>query len=179
MFAYTLDSEIGLLLLQESMDTRLCQLVNENREYLAKWLPWVPNSQTPQHYQAYIKQSLTQYANGQAVECAIEYQGIIVGVCGFKRIDRHLGVAELAYWLGEAYQGNGVMTRACLFMLKYAFNELGMQKVQLSAAIDNKPSRKIANRLGMELEGVIRRQERVGDQVLDHAVYGIMKEDLR
>jgi ribosomal-protein-serine acetyltransferase len=48
--------------------------------------------------------------------------------------------------------------------------------VQLAAAVGNKPSRQIAKRLGMELEGVIRRQEKVGDQVLDHAVYGILKE---
>lgn len=176
MFAYTLDNEIRLLLLHESMDKRLCQLVNENRDYLTKWLPWVPNSQTPQHYQAYIKQSLTQYANGQAMVCAIEYQGAIVGVGGFNSIDRHLSVAALGYWLGEAYQGNGVMTRVCQFLLDYAFDELQLSKVQLAAAVGNKPSRQIAKRLGMELEGVIRRQEKVGDQVLDHAVYGILKE---
>jgi len=179
MFAYTIDSEIRLLLLHESMATRLCQLVNENREYLAQWLPWVPNSQTAQHYQAYIKQSLTQYANGQAMVCAIEYQGVIVGVGGFNSIDRQLSVATLGYWLGEAYQGNGVMTRVCQFLLDYALHQLGMSKVQLAAAVGNKPSRYIAKRLGMELEGVIRRQEKVGERVLDHAVYGILKEDLR
>lgn len=116
MFAYTLDNEIRLLLLHQSMDKRLCQLVNENREYLTKWWPWVPNSQTPQHYQAYIKQSLTQYANGQAMVCAIEYQGVIVGAGDFNSIDRHLSVATLGYWLGEAYQGNGVMTWVCQFL---------------------------------------------------------------
>ena len=179
MFAYTLDNEIRLLLLHDSMAERLCDLVNENRAYLSHWLPWVPNSQSPSHYQAYIKHTLTQYANGEAMVCAMEYQGDIVGVCGFNRIDRQLGVTELGYWIGEAYQGNGVVTRACEFLTTYTFTELGLYKVQLSAAVDNKPSRRVAKRLGMELEGVSRRQEKVGEQVLDHAVYGILKEDQR
>jgi len=53
--------------------------------------------------------------------------------------------------------------------------ELEMDKVQLSAAVENIPSRSVAERAGMTLEGVITNQEKVGDRILDHAIYGIHK----
>ncbi|NRB70176.1 MAG: GNAT family N-acetyltransferase, partial [Vibrio sp.] len=50
-------------------------------------------------------------------------------------------------------------------------------KVQLSAAKDNLPSRRVAERVGMTLEGIITNEEKIGDRILDHAIYGIHRQN--
>ena len=68
------------------------------------------------------------------------------------------------------------MTRSCRYLIDFAFTELKIEKVQLRAAEDNKPSRAVAERLGFKLEGIISNCERVGDRILNLAIYGIHNE---
>jgi len=51
-----------------------------------------------------------------------------------------------------------------------------MQKVQISVAVDNQPSRKVCERLGFSLEGVITRSENLNGRVVDHAIYGLSRK---
>ena len=48
-----------------------------------------------------------------------------------------------------------------------------MEKVQIAAADGNAKSRAVCERLGMKLEGIITNRERIGDRILNHAIYGI------
>ncbi len=174
---YRLEEDLYLLPLTPSMAEELCQLVGQNRAYLSRWLPWVPHSQQAAHFLAFIDQTISEREAQKSLVLALQWRGDLVGVAGFNKLDWQLGVAELGYWLAADKQGNGLMSKACNWLVSHAFNDLHMAKVQLSAAVDNKPSRRIAKRLGMVLEGVIRRRERVADSVLDHAVYGLLREE--
>jgi ribosomal-protein-serine acetyltransferase len=58
----------------------------------------------------------------------------------------------------------------------YAFSHLNMNKVEISAAVDNAASRAVCERLGMGLEGVITNAEKVGDRIFTHAIYGLHKK---
>ena len=81
---------------------------------------------------------------------------------------------KIGYWLSKHHQGNGIVTRVVKHLIDFAFNELNMEKVQLSAAVENRASRRsVAERSGMTLEGVITNQEKIGERILDHAIYGI------
>lgn len=48
-----------------------------------------------------------------------------------------------------------------------------MEKIQISAATGNQPSRNVCERLGFVLEGIITRAENLNGRVVDHAVYGL------
>ena len=77
----------------------------------------------------------------------------MVGVIGYNQIDRALAKVSIGYWLAERWQGNGIITRACQALIHHAFEEMGMEKVEISAATDNEPSRAVCERLGMQQEG--------------------------
>ena len=79
--------------------------------------------------------------------------------------------------LAERWQGHGIITRACQALIHHAFEEMGMEKVEISAAQENDASRAVCERLGMVQEGVIRRAERLADRVVDHVNYGLLRED--
>lgn len=175
IFKNQVDAEIKLCLLHESFAARYVELIENDVEYIGQWMQWPYICNTEDAFKDFIKSSLHKYVDGKSMNFAIEYKGEIVGNCGFNSINQTIKSAEIGYWLGKDYQGNGIMTRACQFLINYAFTELGMTKVQISAAKENSASRAVCERLGLTLEGIITQKEKIQERILDHAVYGILK----
>ncbi|WP_368163610.1 GNAT family N-acetyltransferase [Aeromonas sp. R6-2] len=179
MFTWTLDEELSLLFLQPGMATELFALCHDNRDYLSQWLPWPPFIQKPEDTSLFIRRAIEGFARGETMSCAIEYQGELVGIVAYNRLDHQLGVATIGYWLAERWQGNGIITRACQALIHHAFDELGMEKVEIRAAVDNTASRAVCERLGFTLEGVSRRAEKLPHGIVDHACYGLLRSEWR
>jgi ribosomal-protein-serine acetyltransferase len=173
MFSWQVDEDIRLNLVNEKFAFRYAALCSADHEYLAEWLEWPRHCSRKEDFLAFIRTSLHQYADGKGLTCAMEYKGEIVGNIAFNKIDHTLKKVEIGYWLASAYRGNGIVTRSCRYLIDYAFSELQMQKVQIAAAAENRDSRAVCERLGMTLEGVLTNQEKVGDRILDHAIYGL------
>lgn len=173
LFKHMVDSEIQLVFLHESLAEDIFKLVDSDRTYLSKWLPWVNSTKSSDDTKQFIKDSISKYAKGTMMACAIEYQQNIVGLISYNLIDRSLQKVEIGYWLSSRYQGNGIITRSCKFLIDNAFEKLQVEKVQIRVAKDNMPSRKVCERLGLVLEGIISNSEKVNDQIYDHAVYSI------
>ena len=173
MFKLIVDDEINLYLVNEAFTGRYVELAEENKEYLSEWLAWPRFCTTQDDFSEFVKNSLHKYADGRAMICVIEYHGEIVGNAGFNTINQNLKKVEIGYWIGKRYQGNGIITRVCRYLIDYAFTNLDMEKVQIAAAEGNGPSRAVCERLGLKLEGILTNQEKVGDKILNHAIYGI------
>lgn len=179
MFSWQLDEELSLLFLQPDMATELFALCHDNLDYLSQWLPWPPLIQRVEDTALFIRHAIEGFARGESMSCAIEFQGELVGLISYNKIDRQLGVASIGYWLAERWQGQGIITRACQALIHHAFEELAMEKVAISAAVDNGPSRAVCERLGFTLEGIIRRAEKLPQGVVDHASYGLLRCEWR
>ncbi|WGV98497.1 GNAT family protein [Vibrio sp. YMD68] len=175
MFTYSIDNDVQIALVQESFAPYYAELVQEQTEYLSQWLAWPPYCQSEQDFRIFIQRSLHDYAEGKSMTCAILYKQNIVGNCSFNNINHELRKVEVGYWLSQHEQGNGIVTRVVKQLISMAFNELQMDKVELSAAVDNSASRAVAKRAGMTLEGILSHQEKIGSRVLDHAIYAIHK----
>jgi ribosomal-protein-serine acetyltransferase len=177
MFSWQLDDELALLFLQPDMASELFALCQNNREYLTQWLVWPTLIRQPADYVAFIRHAIEQFARGEGLTTAIEYQGELVGMISYNQIDRILGNVTIGYWLAERWQGNGIVTRACQALIHHAFAEMGMEKVDIRVATDNESSRAVCERLGMTQEGVIRHAERLGDRVVDLVHYGLLRDE--
>lgn len=177
MFKLGVDDEINLYLVNVAFTDRYVELAAENYEYLSQWLEWPKHCKTLDGFNSFVKGSLHKYADGESMNCAIEFRGEIVGNAGFNTINRELKMVEIGYWIGKQYQGNGIVTRVCAYLIAYAFNKLDMDKVQIAVAEDNSPSRAVCERLGLQLEGIITNREKVGERVLNHAIYGIHRTE--
>ncbi|WP_456413087.1 GNAT family N-acetyltransferase [Thiolapillus sp.] len=175
MFRLIVDAEINLVFPEDALAPILFDLIDSNREYLGEWFPWIPDTRSVADMSRFIKSSISGFADGKQFVCGIEYQGNIVGVVSYYKIDRELKKANMGYWLAESAQGKGVMTRCCKYLLHYAFDRLDMEKVEIIAASVNQRSRKLCERLGMTLEGVITNAEKLPQGIVDHAVYGLHK----
>ena len=175
MFRIRVDEQIELALIGHQHAQPLYEIIDQNREFLERWLPWVDNTKAVSDTEAFIRSSLHDYADGKSMTCVIEYNQVAVGVISYNSINHNLAKVEVGYWLAAKYNGKGIVTRCCQFLIHYAFESLAMQKVQIAAAEENIASRAVIERLGFTLEGIVSRAESINGRVVDHAVYGLSK----
>jgi len=101
----------------------------------------------------------------------------LAGVISYSAIDWQNRTTELGYWLGEEYQGKGLVTAACRALVEHAFLELGLNRVVISCATENKKSCAIPERLGFRREGVQRQAVWLYDRFVDHVTYAALASD--
>ncbi len=179
MFTTRIDNELQLALIEESFAAAYANIVSTQQEYLLQWLAWPEFCNTEQDFRLFAQRSLHDYADGKSLLCAIWFRDRLVGNAGFNCINHDLQQVEIGYWLSKEEQGQGIMTRVVDKLCEIAFRQMGMQKVQLRAAVKNYPSRAVAERLGMTLEGIITRSEKIQGRILDHAVYALSVKDFK
>jgi ribosomal-protein-serine acetyltransferase len=176
MFESKLTDDLQLHLVNDSCVPDYVRLAKENFDYLAKWLEWPRFCVSNEDFSKFIIDSIDSYKAGKSMNCAIRYKGALAGVAGFNKIDRKLCRVEIGYWIGAGFQGNGIATEICRFLTSYAFETLQLDVVKISVAEENVRSRAVCERLGMKLEGIISNEERIGDNVLNHAVYSVRRK---
>lgn len=174
MFTYQVDRDLELRLLETANAEELFQLNQDNREYLRRWLPWLDGVKEVADTRNFITMSKKQYGDNLGIQAGIWNQGRLTGVIGHYNLNWAHRSVNLGYWLGEKYQGQGVMTRACRAMIEYSFKDLGLHRVEIRCSQENFKSRAIPERLGFTREGVIRQAEWLYDHFEDDVVYGLL-----
>ncbi len=155
----------------------LYAVTDANRDHLRPWMPWIGAVLSPGDTREFIRSTVDQRQRNDGYQCAIRIDGAIAGIVGHHRIDWPNRLTSIGYWLAVDHQGKGVMTRACGALIDFAFTELSLNRVEISAATTNRRSRAVIERLGFVEEGLRRQAEWVRGQFLDLKCYGILKEE--
>lgn len=166
----------GLRLLRESDAPELHALVEANRAYLAKWMPW-PAEQDLVGTERFILDADAQYKANDGFQAALAPDGPIIGVAGFHAIDWTNRHTSIGYWLAEDQQRRGIMTAAVRALLDHAFDEWNLHRIEIHCAPANRRSRAIPERLGFREEAKLRETELVGGRCLDSVVYGLLTDE--
>ncbi|WP_446042132.1 GNAT family N-acetyltransferase [Streptomyces sp. SID1121] len=103
---------------------------------------------------------LTSYAEKQAADggriLGIWLDSTLVGGVLFPAFDAEAGTCEVGCWLEPAGTGRGLVTRAARTIIDWAVRERGIHRVEWLVSSENGPSIRVAQRLGMTREGVLR-----------------------
>jgi len=102
----------------------------------------------------------------------------LVGVAGFV-FDGRSNRAELGYWLGKDYWGQGVCTEAVVALLDFAFGQMGLHRVTAECLVGNPRSVAVLNKTGFSKEGCFRQHFRKEADLdyQDVLTFGLLKED--
>ena len=155
---------------------KIFNTLNDEREYMREWLPFVDATKEMEDTGNYVNYVL---GTGEQ-QFTIYYKEKFVGLAGFKDVDKDNRKTEIGYWLSQHAQGKGIMIQSIQRLIEYAFEEMNMNRVQIKVAIENKKSRKIPERLGFRVEGIERDGESLVDnQYTDIAVYSLLKREFK
>jgi RimJ/RimL family protein N-acetyltransferase len=93
------------------------------------------------------------------------------------RIEADHGRAELGYWIGVPYWGNGYATEASRTLVKYGFETLGLHRIFASHVVKNSASARVLRKIGMRHEGCQRGHILKWGEFLDLEIYGMLASD--
>jgi [ribosomal protein S5]-alanine N-acetyltransferase len=90
---------------------------------------------------------------GQLANWAVTVDSIVVGRVGLKSIDLEQGIAEITYWILAEHRRRGYAKSAVEVATCWAFNDLGLHRIELTHSTQNLPSCRVAEASGYLLEG--------------------------
>lgn len=134
----------------------------------------IPHPYTEQEARAF----LARCEGDDEVRLAITLRkdGSLCGGIGLRLAPEHHH-AELGYWLGVPYWGQGYATEAARELLRHGFENLGLHRIFASHFKHNPASGRILVKLGMRYEGSQREHLRKWDQFVDSEIYGILRRE--
>jgi ribosomal-protein-alanine N-acetyltransferase len=87
----------------------------------------------------------------EGVVLAVDRAGALIGCVGYRADDR--GGAELGYWFGKPYWGNGYATEAASALITYAFEQGRLGYLTIGHFADNPASARVIAKLGFKQNG--------------------------
>ncbi|OJV32510.1 MAG: GNAT family N-acetyltransferase [Bacteroidia bacterium 43-41] len=172
------DTEIELKQLEISDATDVFKTINNQRDYLGKWLPFVASTQEMADTEKYIDSVVNAADDRFEYVFTIRKCNEFVGLIGFKDTDKQNKKTEIGYWLSEKYQKQGIVTKSVERLCDFAFNRQGINRIQIKCAVENMSSKNIPKKLGFKFEGIERQGELLtGDFYTDLEIYSKLKSD--
>jgi len=152
-----------------------------SREFLTPWESTWPDDAL--HFSAF-RRRLRQYAadrdRGSGYYFLIRRAADDVLLGGINLTHVRRGIAQsgtLGYWIGAPFARQGYMTEAMKAVLAFAFEDLGLNRVEAACLPDNAASRALLARCGFQQEGRARKYLRINGVWQDHLTFGILRED--
>jgi RimJ/RimL family protein N-acetyltransferase len=99
---------------------------------------------------------VADFEAGRAVGWELVFEGDAIGYAALHHIDRRNLCAQLAYELDIEHRGKGLMTEALRFLIEHAFRDLGLHRLEAHVDPENDRSLRLAERLGLVREAVLR-----------------------
>lgn len=174
----TVNKNIRLEALKPSMAKEIFETIQKNRNYLKVWLPFIELTQTISDTDEFIQSVLDQPSDKKDEIFGIWFNNNFVGLVGFKDTDWANQKTELGYWLSEEMQGKGIITKCVEKLIRYAFQKLRINRIQIKTAVGNSKSSAIPKRLGFHFEGIERAGEKHNRTFMDVETYSLLKADL-
>ena len=177
---------VMLRLLHEGDAEDLYSVINANRDFLSQHLPWPAECTCVEDVAARIDSwgIQAQMGNGGCwgiFACGSRPAGgsQLTGVIILGWIQAQHRSATVSYWLGEPFTGRGLATEALRTLSRYAFDQLGLNRLEISAAVSNSRSAAVATRAGFTQEGFCREYEFINGKFLDHVRFSLLARDPR
>lgn len=155
----------------------LAELFCLNRDFLAPWEPIRADAYFTEDGQRHvIKAALEGHKQGSTLPRAIlDDSGRLVGRITLNEILR--GPAQscsLGYWVSAADNGRGLASAAVRDIMRVAFDELGLHRIQAGTLLHNVGSQRVLERNGFVRFGVAPSYCKIAGEWQDHAMYQVV-----
>jgi ribosomal-protein-serine acetyltransferase len=175
----SITQDLDLRLMQEEDAETYFNLVDKNREYLKKWLPWIDSVKSVEDIKKHIIECTKSFEDKTGIEFAIFYKNKLVGSVSTNRIDRFHKKTDIGYCLDEEYTGKGIMTSSVKALTNYLFKELDINRIEIKVIPENIKSWAIPERLGFTFEGILRQDKFLNGKFFDSKIYSLLRSDKR
>jgi RimJ/RimL family protein N-acetyltransferase len=153
---------------------QLLAAINETLEDLKPWMPWAKPIPTFDETLENCREAEAAFKTGtdHRMHIFLRDSDTLIGGTGLHNIKTDVPKCEIGYWVRTAYGRQGYVTEAVREVTHFALTSLGMLRVEIRTSTRNVRSRKVPERLGYDLEGILRNDSRELDGTLrDTCIY--------
>ena len=153
--------------------------VRESLTDLAPWMSWASDDYSFNDTREFIRITRARWQEGTLFAFAITdaKSGQVLGGCSLSHIHPIYHLCNLGYWVRSSRRGQGIAGRAARMAARYAFEKVGLARVEIVIALANRASIRVAEKVGAHYEGVLRNRMVVGSDVFDAHMYSLIPQD--
>lgn len=153
-----------------------------NEDYLTPWEPeWHAAQFTRNSYKARLSQFKKMVETGTGYPFHI-FRGTdqaLLGACNITNVRRNVAQsAQVGYWLGEQYSGQGFARSAVRAASQFCFETLGLHRLEAAVQPDNERSVRLLKTVGFTKEGTARGYLKINGLWEDHDIYSLLSSDV-
>ncbi|NEK58347.1 GNAT family N-acetyltransferase [Geodermatophilus sabuli] len=170
--------DVTVRVLSEDDVPALTRLLVANREFLAPWDPERPEEYfTEARQRADARRALDQHAHGAALPGVVLVDGEPAGRVNVNNVVRGAFLSgDLGYWVSQHLTGHGVASSAVAAMVRLAFGDAGLHRLQASTLVHNSASQRVLRRNGFERIGFAPGYLRIAGRWQDHLLFQLLSE---
>ncbi|WP_421379385.1 GNAT family N-acetyltransferase [Bacillus salacetis] len=155
--------------------------INSSIKTLAEWMPFAQKEPTIEEVEKGIRESYAQFILRKDFRLHIykKDSGELVGSTGFHRLDWNTGTIEIGYWGVSSHSGKGYITEAVNELTSFALKHIAVNRVEIRCDELNLASRRIPERLGYKLEGILRKNSLSADgkELRNTCIYSVLADE--
>jgi ribosomal-protein-alanine N-acetyltransferase len=139
----------------------------------------IPHPYELDHALAWIAQQRREAVRGRATNFAVRLlpDGPLIGSAGLRDIDPEHLQAELGFWIGREWWGQGYAREAASAVIRFGFDSLGLNRICAHHMVRNPAAGQVLLASGMQCEGLLRQRVRKWGVYEDVLLYAIIRDD--
>lgn len=159
------------------------ELRTSSRDFLTPWDPvWSSEHLTRKSFtnRVYWAQRAVKAGSGYPLFLIHKIDKNLVGAVTLDNIRRGPSqVGTLGYWIGQPYARQGFMREAVGVVVKHAFQNFDISRIEAACLPENQPSRGLLEGCGFKYEGVAQSYLQIGGRWRTHVLYASIRHDRR
>jgi RimJ/RimL family protein N-acetyltransferase len=157
----------------------LTSAAHESVDTVFPWLPWCHAGFRAEEAHAWVTFQIGAWDKRTTFEFVIRTAtGEHVGGGGINSLSPEHPLANLGYWVRTSQQGKGYATRATRLLAQFGLTDVGLQRVEIVAAVRNLASLRVIEKSGAHFEGILRNRLVIHGLPHDAAGYSFTPSDL-
>ena len=155
-------------------------LVQASLEHLSPWLPWAHSGYALDEARAFIAQGAQDWRTRSGFSFGVfnSASGSLLGGAGLNQLNRLKCSANLGYWIGSAFHGEGIASAAAACVAGFGLRECDLARVEIAVAPGNHASRRVAEKLGARFEGQVEGRIQLREGPVSALLYSLSAEPL-
>ena len=145
---------------------------------IVRWLPIIPSPYSEEDARGFVEQARLSWELGEAYCLAIVDDGELLGSIAMRLL--RFSVGHIGYWIVPTARRRGVATTALTRLCRWAFDDLGLKRLELITDPENLASQRVAEKAGFQREAVLRSnlENRDGTR-RDSIMFSLLPDELR
>jgi len=175
------DGDILVRAVEITDEQALFEAVRESIPEVSPWLGWCHEGYSIDETRDFLRSRADKAQGDEWYSFGVfdrNKGGRFLGGIGLNFINRVHQFGNLGYWVRTSAAGRGVASKAARLVAQFGFEELGLHRIEILAAISNIASQRVAEKIGAVREGVLRKRLLIRGEPHDAVMFSLVRADL-